>query len=99
MKGERKRRISAFKSGHIPHNKGIKCIKTESVEETDNKSTIYLRPTKTEVSLVLNNPLSGTQISSDETTTIRGETLRMLRPRPAPPLEVEKKNMVDSKSW
>ena len=46
MKGERKRRISAFKSGHIPHNKGIKCIKTESVEETDNKSTIYLRPDK-----------------------------------------------------
>lgn len=59
MKEERKRRISVFKCGRIPHNKGIKRTKIESQERIDNKSTIYTRPTKTKASLVQNNPLPG----------------------------------------
>lgn len=92
MKGERKRRISAFKRGNIPHNKGIKCRKTESQEESDNKSTVYIRPTDTEMDLATSNPVLSAEMSPESVAETGVQTCKTLRPRPHSPLEVEKKN-------
>lgn len=80
------------------HNKGIKYISNEFQEETNNKSIVNIIQTKTEVSFVYKNPVLDIKMKFHETTTTRGETLKMLRSRPAASTEVKRRVMGDSES-
>ena len=88
-KGDRKRKVSTFRKGNIPPNKGIKCDKLEYKEENDNNLALYIRPTDAEISMAQNNPVVSLQTSPKVSS---GVPCKMLRPKPASPLEVEKKN-------
>lgn len=89
MKAERKRKISLFNWGHAPHNKGIK-VKSE--EQNDNQPTQYVRLTQAELGIVGNNPILPPENPSGGMSDISRESFRILRPKPASQLEVEKKN-------
>ena len=92
MKGNRKKKAKGFKSGHLPHNKGIKCIKMESKGDSAKQNIVYIRPTQTEISMVQNNPIVGEAMSAPDLSAGSGEIYKTLRPSPPSPLEVEKKN-------
>ena len=89
MKGNRKKKAKEFKSGHLPHNKGIKM---ESKEDSVKQNIVYIRPTQTEISMVQNNPIVGEAMSALDLSAGSGEIYKTLRPSPPSPLEVEKKN-------
>ena len=88
-KADRKWKVSAFRRGYIPPNKGIKCGKLEYEEENDNNFALYIRPTYAEISMAQNNAVVSLRTSPKVSS---GVPCKMLRPKPASPLEVEKKN-------
>ena len=56
-KGERKRKVSAFRKGNIPYNKGIQCAELEYKEEHGNSIALYIRPTDVKIGMAQNNPV------------------------------------------
>ena len=81
-----------FKSGHLPHSKGIIDIKMKSKEDNDKQNIVYIRPTQTEIRWVQNNPFVGRAMSAPGLSGGSGDIYRTLRPRSPSPLEIEKTN-------
>ena len=88
-KGDRKRKVGAFRKGYIPPNKGIKCDILEYKEENDNNFALFIRPTDAEIRKAQNNPVVSSQTSPKVSYSV---PCKMLRLKPASPLEVEKQN-------
>lgn len=90
-KGKRKLKATStwFQSGH---NKGIEETEFDSQESKEKKSVVYVRPTDTEMSMVQNNPILGSEMTETDSAASSGAFYKTYRPRPSSPLEVEKKN-------